>query len=114
MREATALTVTVSVMVPTSSVASTVKGKFASSLFPFEVYFLKPEASTVTVYMPEGRLVTEKLPLSEDVVLRSTPVASLRTTSFALGTADPDGSFIVPVMVDRSDWAMVKNGTSRN
>src|SRR6476646_7631700 len=108
MREAIAVTVIDSVMVPTSRVTSTVSGRLASSLFPCEEYFLKPAASTVTVYMPDGRLVMEKRPLSDAVVLRSTPVASLRTINFALGTADPDGSLIVPVMVDKSDWAMVR------
>src|ERR1051325_9860596 len=114
MREATACTVTDSVMVPTSSVTSTARGRLASSLFPLEVYFLKPCASTVTVYMPEARLVTEKVPASEDEVVRSTPVASLRTASFALGTADPDGSLIVPVIVDRSDWAKAEANVSRH
>src|SRR5690242_6800219 len=76
MREATAWTVTDSVMVPTSRVTSTVSGRLASSLLPLEEYRLKPCASTVTVYMPEGRLVTENAPLSEELVLRSTPVAS--------------------------------------
>src|SRR4051794_5394026 len=70
MREAMACTVIDSVMVPTSSVTSTVSGRLASSLFPFDTYFLKPDASTATVYIPEGRLVTEKLPLSEDLVER--------------------------------------------
>src|SRR5437763_14375686 len=110
MREAMACTGIDSVMVPTSSVISTVSGRFASSLFPFDTYFLNPEASTATVYLPEGRLVTEKVPLSEELVERSAPVASLRTLSLAFGTADPDGSLIVPVMVDKSDWAIERNG----
>src|ERR1044071_4623931 len=64
--------------------------------------------------MPDGRLVTEKVPLSDEVVDRSTPVDSLWTVSFAFGTADPDGSLIVPVIVDKSDWAKTMTGNSRH
>src|ERR1051326_3824615 len=101
-------------MVPTSSVTSTARGRLASSLFPLDEYFLKPCASTLTVYIPEGRFVTEKVPLSDVAVVRSTPVASLRTASFALGTADPEGSLIVPGIVDRSDWPKTTRVSSRH
>src|ERR1051325_6034933 len=101
-------------MVPTSSVTSTASGRLASSLFPLDEYFLNPCASTLTVYIPEGRFVTEKVPLSDVAVVRSTPVASLRTASFALGTADPEGSLIVPVIVGRSDWAKAEANVSRH
>src|ERR1700726_1441508 len=58
--------------------------------------------------MPDETLVRLNAPLSLLITVRSVCVASLRTRSFALGIAAPDGSVTVPERDDVSDWAPAK------
>ncbi len=67
--------------------------------------FVKPVFSTVTSYVPTGKAVNVKAPLSPDVETLSRPVSRLRTVILAFATAAPDGSMTVTPRVDVVYWA---------
>src|SRR6185437_13463931 len=74
--------------------------------------FWNPGASTVTVYVPgliAGRVYAPALVVT---VSYETPVAVLVMVTFALGTAAPVASMMLPVMVPRSRWASARLLTS--
>src|SRR5262245_20186989 len=96
---ATASTVTLSVVVPTSNfkISSTVVS--ASTTTWSCTNERNPDALTVTLYVPAASGAIAKIP--DDVVWRrsSTPVAVFVAVTAALGITAPLGSVTVPLMV---------------
>jgi hypothetical protein len=66
----------------------------------FEITFLKPEASTATLYKPTCTLSKTYVPVSDVVTVKLWFVASFVTVTFAPGIADPEESVTVPVARD--------------
>src|ERR1700726_4403360 len=98
-RDASALTVIVSFVAPTSSGTSIPSVWAAARLKPARVYFLKPEADTDTEYAPGCRLVAVYAPVAVETVGTTTPVSAFFTSTAAPAIVEPVGSVIVPVMV---------------
>src|SRR5215475_12287569 len=89
-------TTTDSLAAPTSSVTLTVAGVAARICTFGTMPFLKPGASTVTVYAPALSAGTVNDPLPEVVTLNSAPVAAFLTITEAPEIADPFGSSTAP------------------
>src|SRR6266496_3937184 len=97
---ASAVTLTVSAMVPTCrtrSPALSLSAALRTTLLASS--FLKPCASTVIEYVAGRRLGTTNSPASDEVTVRVTPMASLRTVTVALGTIAPLTSLTEPKIV---------------
>src|SRR5262249_27711780 len=81
---------------PTSIVTLAVAGTPTSIFTSCTTAFLKPRASTVTVYVPEPREGTVEGPGVAVVALNSAPVALFLTTTDAPEMTAPVGSSTVP------------------
>src|SRR5260370_825526 len=72
---------------------------FTSSLTPDWVYFLKPDISTVKVYVPGKTGVNTNVPSGLVATSRGTPpCASLASTTLAVGMTAPCASRTVPLI----------------
>src|SRR5262245_12070511 len=87
---------TVSVAAPISNDTLRVAGTPASIFTSCTTAFLKPGASTVTMYVPAPRDGIVKVPLLDVFILNSAPVALFLTTTEAPERTAPVASDTVP------------------
>jgi len=91
-------TVTASLTPATASETETLSVFPVTSWTIVRRFCTKPDAATSTTYSPAGT-ASEKWPMVSVAIALTNPVASLRTTTAALGTALPSGSSTMPVSV---------------
>ena len=110
-RGAAPRTVRVSATAPTPSSTSTSATKAPWSVTPSRTTVPKPCNVKVTVYSPEGRLVTRKFPDASLNASRSARSAGLVTLTDTPGNTPPVSSTILPPM-PASSWAQPVDGAS--
>src|SRR5262245_23114195 len=103
-------TVTDSVMLATVSLTEISSVLPPDSCTPLRRTVSKPGTNTSTVYEPGVKPITVKRPLLSVVVVRTSPIISLRTTIGAATTALPSGSKTTPARMPMSVCAASNDG----
>ena len=95
---ASAVTTTVSVAAPISSLGSSVSVSPAASVTSATLHVRNPDSSAFTEYLPTGSSLKAKRPPSSDTMRRSSLVARLVAVTVTPGRTPPLGSVTTPTM----------------